>query len=593
MPDAVSSDSPVASPAFSQPRKTTPRDRFNRTNLIAAIVICAGATLIFLPIIIRGFPNGEDAYVHYRWAVEFKAVLGEHVSLYPRWLGLANNGAGSPTMLYYPPLPFFVTAAFDFVLGDTLRALSLSCWLAMALAGAAMFVFSRRLVSPRWALAAALFYMAAPYAVFDLYQRSALSEYWSFAWLPLILDATCRVVERTSLRAIIYLSASYAALLLTHLPLAFAVTMLLPIFAVALTRQLKPLLRLAASFLLGAGLSAVYLLPVLVERGYVRADRTLRIRYVNYFLFEHLGRAFRAPLFPGVDERRFVVVEATTLVALSLPVLLALSLIVIFRLRRSALVVATKRQLVAVSIIAVLSLLMTTRLSSFIWKAVPQLPYLQFPFRWLVIATAATCLLMIVAMAALFPLNRTGAALAILFVIALGFGLRMSLLAMTRASYDRAMFEAGLSEIEVPEYRPVWWSKQKHVDTSEPDKFASSPILVRQGDANVEVIDAEGMRQSYTITAWTETTVNLRTLYFPGWVAREDTLPIPIEPNEDGNIQFTVDFGIHHVTLSFEDTRPRRIGQRVSQIALLVLIVMWIKEAQRQRRSKRATTSTE
>src|SRR5438128_4118685 len=202
MPDAVSSDSPVASPALSHSRKTTLRDRFNRTNLIAAIVICAGATLIFLPIIIRGFPNGEDAYVHYRWAAEFKAAFGEGVSLYPRWLGLANNGAGSPTMLYYPPLPFFVTAAFDFLLGDTPRALSLSCWLATALAGAAMFVFSRRLVSPRWALAAALFYMAAPYAVFDLYQRSALSEYWAFAWLPLILDATCRVAERTGLRAI-------------------------------------------------------------------------------------------------------------------------------------------------------------------------------------------------------------------------------------------------------------------------------------------------------------------------------------------------------------------------------------------------------
>jgi len=578
---------------MSHPRKTTLRDRFKPATLQAAIAICAGATLIFLPIIIRGFPNGEDAYVHYRWAVEFKAALGEHVSLYPRWLGLANNGAGSPVMLYYPPLPFFVTAAFDFLLGDTLRALSLSCWLATALAGAAMFIFSRRLVSPRWALAAALFYMAAPYAVFDLYQRSALSEYWSFAWLPLILDATCRTVERASVRTVIYLSANYAALLLTHLPLAFAVTMLLPVFALALTRQLKPLLRLAAGYALGAGLGAVYLLPVLVERGYVRADRTLRIRYVNYFLFEHLGRAFRAPLFPGVDERRFVVVEATTLVALSLPVLLALSLIVIFRRRRSAPVAASKRQLVALSIVAVLSLLMTTRLSSFVWKAVPQLPYLQFPFRWLVVASAATCLLMIVAMAALFPLNRTGAALALVFVIAIGFGLRMSVLAMTRASYDRAMFEAGLSEIEVPEYRPVWWSKQKHIDTSEPDKFAASPILVRQGEAFVVAGDAEGMEQSYGIMATSEATLILRTLYFPGWVARVDAQPVPIEPNEDGNIQLTVGPGHHHLWLSFKETPPRRIGDAISNLVLWALIGLLVGDALRRRRRLRAVTSTE
>jgi hypothetical protein len=593
MPDAVSSDSPVASPAFSHPRQTALRDRFTRTGLLAAIAICAGATLIFLPIIIRGFPNGEDAYIHYRWAVEFKAALGEHVSLYPRWLGSANNGAGSPTMLYYPPLPFFVTAAFDYLLGDTLRALSLSCWLATATAGAAMFLFSRRLVSPRWAAAAALFYMAAPYAVFDLYQRSALSEYWTFAWLPLILDAACRTVERASLRAIIYLSATTAALLVTHLPIAFAVTMLLPVFAVALTRQVKPLLRLAAGYALGAGLSAVYLLPVLVERGYVRADRTLRIRYVNYFLFEHLGKAFRAPLFPGVDERRFVVVEATTLVALSLPVLLALSLFVIFRLRRSALVVAAKRQLMAVSIIAVLSLLMTTRLSSFIWQAVPQLPYLQFPFRWLVMATAATCLLMVVAMAALFPLNRTGAVLAIVFVIALGFGLRMSLLATTRASYDRAQFEAGLSEIEVPEYRPVWWSKQKHVDPSEPDKFVSSPILVRQGQAVAETMDAEGMRQGYVIVAMSEATLNLRTLFFPGWTARLDGQPVSIEPSEEGNIQLTVSPGAHYLALSFEDTPPRRLGGFISNTVLVALIALLVSDALRRRRRVQAAASPE
>ena len=543
--------------------------------------------MIFLPVFFRGFPNGEDAYVHYRWAAEFKAALGEGVTLYPRWLSQANSGAGSPAMLYYPPLPFFVTAAFDRLMGNTLGALSLSCWLAPALAGAAMYVFSRSLVSRGFALLAAALYMAAPYAVFDLYQRSALSEYWTFAWLPLVFDAIARVVAGKSWRAIVYLGLSYAALLLTHLPIAFALTLTLPIFTLALTRQLKALASVAAGLMLGAALSAIYLLPVLVERGYVRADRALRIRYADYFMSWHLGEAFRAPLFPGVDERRFVVVEGATLVALSLPVLLALSLVVIFVLRRAATTSAAKRLLIALSIIAALSLLMTTRLSAFAWKAVPQLPYLQLPFRWLAIATTAIFLLMIVAVAALFPLNKTRAALLVVFVLALGFGLRISVLAMTRASYDRAMLEAGLSEIEVPEYRPVWWSKQKHFDATKPDEFAATPALVRQGEATVEAIDDEGMRQSYAITAATEATLNLRTLYFPGWAARVDGQPTPIEPSGDGNIQLTLGPGFHHLTLSFEKTPPRRAGEIVSGIALSALIGIWVSEVLR-RRSKRA-----
>ncbi|HKP12979.1 MAG TPA: hypothetical protein VJZ91_12740, partial [Blastocatellia bacterium] len=459
--------------------------------------------------------------------------------------------------------------------------------------GAAMYIFSRPLVSRRWAVPAALFYMAAPYAVFDLYQRSALSEYWAFAWLPLIFDATARVVAAKRWRAVAYLGASYAALLLTHLPLAFALTLTLPLFAVALTRELKALARVTAGLMLGAGLSAIYLLPVIAERGYVRADRALRIRYVNYFLYEHLGRAFRAPLFPGVDERRFVVVEGTTLVALSLPVLLALSLIVIFILRRSAPVVAAKRRLIAISVVAVLSLLMTTRLSAAVWKAIPQLPYLQFPFRWLVIATAATWVLMIVAMASLWPLSKTRAALMIVFVAALGFGLRMSVMAMTRASYDRAMLEAGLSEIEVPEYRPIWWSKQKHFDATKPDEFATSPVLVRQGEAAVETIDDEGMRQSYAITAASAATLNLRTLYFPGWVARVDGEPTPLGPSDDGNIQLVIEPGAHQLTLSFEDTKPRRVGKLISGMALLGLIVMSALGTLSRRRGERVATSGE
>ena len=57
-----------------------------------------------------------------------------------------------------------------------------------------MYAFCRPIFGFPASLLAAAFYVVAPYHVFDLYQRTALSEFWSFAWMPLFLDAGRRVV---------------------------------------------------------------------------------------------------------------------------------------------------------------------------------------------------------------------------------------------------------------------------------------------------------------------------------------------------------------------------------------------------------------
>jgi hypothetical protein len=586
MSDAISPDSPVAQPPPSviPLRKGVLRARFNQANLLTAATLCAGAMLIFLPIFLYGFPAGDDASTHYRWATQFKAALDEGVSLYPRWLGAGNGGSGSPAMLYYPPLSLFVTAALDFLIDNTLGALAWSCWLAMLISGATMYVFSRSLMSRRFALLTALLYMTAPYHVFDLYQRSALAEFWSFAWIPLILDAVYRVTSGKGWRAVAYLAVSYGLLLLTHVPLSFALTLLLPVFAWLMTREARRLAQVGAGLLWGAALGAVYLAPVAFERGYVHADRVLRASYLNYFLFNRVGKAFKAPLFPAsIDERGAFIVQGTTLVALALPVLVVLSLLVIFVVRRSAgRSIPARRLVIATSSVAILSLLMTTRLSKFIWKAVPPLPYLQFPFRWLAIATVAVFLLAGIALATLFPLNKARAALAVCFLAALGFGLVMSTLAMARGVYDRGLIEADLARDEVSEYHPVWWRKHRL------DDFTATAILVSNGEATA--LDETGQRQRYAINAASQATVKLRPAYFPGWVARVDGRFTPIEPSDDGNIQLTVAPGAHVLELAFEDTPPRLAGKLVSALALLALFVVWFTQIWRARRGEPSPT---
>jgi len=199
--------------------------------------------------------------------------------------------------LYYPPLPFYVAAAFSLVAGNTLHAMALSCWLALAVSGLTMYAFSRSLLSGGISFAAAALYMLAPYHLLDLYQGSTVSEFWTFAWVPLLLAAVRRVGAEHSLQGVAYLAFGYALLVLTHVPVAFLTTLTLPIYALLLTRNPRALLRVTAGLALGAGIGAIFLIPVLFETGYVKLF--FKFDYRDYFLFERVRAALTSTRFPA------------------------------------------------------------------------------------------------------------------------------------------------------------------------------------------------------------------------------------------------------------------------------------------------------
>ena len=185
--------------------------------------------------------------------------------------------------IYYPPLPFYVATAINAVTGNMLTALSLSCWLALALSGLTMYGFGRSSLSRPMSLLAAALYMLIPYHILDLYQGSALSEFWCFAWLPLIFYFTFRICEEPGLRATAGLTLSYALLLQTHVLGAFLISLALLVFALLLTRDVRRLIRVAGSMAFGAGISAVFIVPVLFERKYIHIERRSQTRLQAIF----------------------------------------------------------------------------------------------------------------------------------------------------------------------------------------------------------------------------------------------------------------------------------------------------------------------
>ncbi|MEK6300742.1 MAG: 6-pyruvoyl-tetrahydropterin synthase-related protein [Acidobacteriota bacterium] len=529
---------------------------------LAGVVCCAVAAIATLPLFVSGFPGGDDAIKHYRWSTEFVKALKDG-SPYPRWFPEANRGAGSPLPIYYPPLPFYVAAVFNAAAGHMLTAISLSCWLALALSGLTMYGFGRLTLSRPMSLIAAVFYMLMPYHIVDLYLGSAISEFWSFAWVPLIFYFIYRVSDRDDWFAAGGLALSYALLLQTHVPSAFLTSLSLPIFAISLTRDLRRLLRIAAGLALGAGISAIFVVPVLFERKYIQIGRViLRRAYRDYFLFEHSGSAFKSILSSSNGANYSLQAELAALAVLAL--LIVAGLLVLkkpreggrFRLWRASLVVTA------------FSLFMTTRIAAPLYRLLPGLVFLLFPFRWLLVSSAGVSLLtaVVVSLLARDTERRTLKVVALSLIAA--FTLTVSGLAIARAPLKPATLERRLVRREAPEYHPVWWDGERH------DELERASVVVDSGDAAVQILDDRGINQGYHLNAQSESLLRLRPLFFPGWVARADGRPIEIRPSSGGNIEVRMEPGEHQLTLSFEDTWPRTAGKLISAVCIAGLLVL-------------------
>lgn len=531
---------------------------------LAGIVLLA--TIVILPVFVKGFPAGFDAVRHYRWTTQFIDAIRDG-AIYPRWLPSANEGQGSPVPLYYPPLSFYVAAAFSTVSGNTLRAIELSCWLALALSGLTMYALSRSVLSAAPSFAAAALYMLAPYHLLDLYQGASPSEFWAFVWPPLLLLAINRVHRGAGLSGVGFLAVGYALMILTHVPVAFLTTLALAIYSLSLTRKPATLIRIALGGALGAGAAAIFLIPVLFETRYILLF--FKFDYRDYFLFEHLRGAFTSTRFP-VDSSVGSYLLDTDFVAVAPLVLFLCGSVLIWINRREvrALKQNSKWSVVVLAIWVVtgFSLLMTTRLSAPIWRTIPGLSFLFYPWRWLVIGSLGAALIPVFALRELKGELKWRALKIGALVVAIIFNLAIGVLMIWRAPHDPKGLEEGLLRRDTREYRPIWWDGQLR------SELWRTPARVDSGHCQVVALDDVGIKQSYSVTATTESVITLRPLYFPGWVAAVNGKPVTIRPGEEGNIQFTLEPGTHALTLAFEDTWPRSLGKAISAISCLILI---------------------
>jgi hypothetical protein len=239
------------------------------------------AIAIMTPSFLFGPQTVDSGQYNYIWTKQIAEGFAAG-QIYPRWLPDSFLGYGSPALFFYPPLAIFVSGLLDAVGLTSLQAINVAGLLFLVASGMTMRLWLRSIGAVWWG---ALIYMAAPYHLFDFYARGALAEFAAFSWIPLIaLGITARAWWAPPL-----LAASYAALVLTHLPVALlASVFLIPLLVFkAWNGEWKFLVSRGTAGLIGLAISAIYLLPALTLQSQIAADQlwTPLFRPQNHFVF--------------------------------------------------------------------------------------------------------------------------------------------------------------------------------------------------------------------------------------------------------------------------------------------------------------------
>ena len=487
----------------------------------------------------------------------------KHGIFYPLWAALAHFGYGEPRFVFYPPASWTLGAVLSAIFPWTVAS-SIYVWMVLVAAGMSMFVLARRWFDWRDAIFAAVLYAVNPYHLVIVYWRSAFAELLASCLVPLLLLFVFKAVDEGR-QAIVPLALVLAAAWLTNAPAAvlihYSMALLLVFFA---WRQRSPRLLFvgAAAVALGACLSAFYLLPAIYEQRWINIAESVSAgsRPADNFLFIHTTDA---------DHDAFN--RIITCVAL-LEMALILAAAWVGRQWREA---NRNHWNVLLAWAAACSLLMFPP-SAVLWKVLPKMQFMQFPWRWLL-------------------------CLSLIFTLLVSAGVRRWWWRGTVCGIIILMIVMAWHRIQ-----PPWWDSKADLremqdniadqvgyeGTDEYTPVGADPALIKKDARDVAVDgpehaairvfrwDAES--KMFTAEMSAPDHLALRLFRYPAWRVEVNGHVVETASKDNGQMLVPVEAGMNRVHVTFVRTWDRAVGSWISLLTALSLMV-WTVRAERRR----------
>ena len=541
--------------------------------VIAIAVFFLLSIAIVSPSFWLGSASGHDFEFHAASWLDTAYQWKEGIA-YPRWTALTNHGFGEPRFIFYPPLSWILGAALCLVFRGMWGPLAFIV-LVQTFGGWSAYSLLRRLTGERAALLGAACYVINPNALLLTYTRSDFAEQLACAIFPLLLLAAFRLADlldppsRKSSTVAVF-AILFAAVWLSNAPTGVIASYSLALlFAwTAITqRSWRIAFRAVCGLLLGFGLTCFYLIPAAYEQRWVNIGQALACGLLpsQNFLFTYIADT----------EHTWFNWIASFCAILLFTVCTVAALISRQFAAFGNFGQPLRKAWSALLVLAAAATLLMLRFTSPLWTFLPELRFVQFPWRWMsILALVGACFL-----ASAFQKRRGWAWFALLLLLTIPLAIFLvnntwwdpdEIPTLQAAVTDETGFDGtdeydplGDDHLDLPAHAPA-----TKILPAEPEE-------TRVPEARVQIDKWTTEEKSLRVDSPAPARLALRVLNYPAWQVKVNGARIvPDRPDNYNQMIIPIAAGSSTIQVRFARTPDRTLGMHISILCVLLTVVL-------------------
>lgn len=527
-------------------------------NAFLLLIIFFVAFLYTKPYFSGGFFPTHDG----EWAIVRLSEMQREVKDFqipPRWSDYLNHGFGYPLFSFTYPLPYYLGIAvriFGFGLTDTIKILFAG---SVFLSAFFMFFLGKELLGNYAGFIASLFYIIMPFRLVNLYVRGSLGESLSFVLFPLLFLLAIRCIKNPTKNTLVLSSLILSLLPLTHNVSALLFFPLFLFFFYTILFFSKKNIKVYTVHyflpvvLLGLGLSSYFLIPAIFEKKYILLSQIKLSDLTKNFLtlsdyISSTGSLGIRPSFQLGWEAVFAFFIGLVSVSIHKKVREKYRFLILFFC-------------ISVSLLVFL----TQKASHGFWT-IPPLSWIDFPWRIL------TPLSFLIALSTIFlffhQITRIIGVCLVFIAIVHNLSYAKPEGRIFRPDDYYATNDATTTSQD--ELMPIWVSQK-------PKNRYETKVNILQGEAVTSDISFQSNTIRFEVSAKTPSTIQVNTIYFPGWKFFLDEEEIPITyDNPKGLIQLTIKEGNHRLKGKFTETPIRVLGNMMTLVSGMLILELLV-----------------
>lgn len=506
-----------------------------------------------------------------------------------RWVSDLGYGYGYPIFNFYSPLPYYIGGFLTLFGFDALIATKLVFLIGILISGVSMYFLIKNFFGEIPSVVSSVIYVYFPYHAINIYIRGDLDEFYAYAFLPLVFLGFYKLFKndnfsfRKNFNWIILTGAFLALVALSH-NLTFFMLIIFLVFLASFSlifakKRLNLMMLYTIVLAVGFTLSAFYTLPAFTEMKYTNvfsqvgggADYKDHFVCLNQFWDGPWG--FGGSVRGCIDGMSFKLGKTNIIFSL-ISFGLFLYLFVKKKMRENIFLYLTSL------IFLLFSIFMMTSYSQFVWDSIPEMGFVQYPWRFL---NFTGLFLSILIGEFIFEIKQRFDKRVMLFIAI--FSVLLTIVYNAKlfkpqeyysresAFYtDKQYINWTVSKIS-DEYMPKDFNKPK-----EQSGISNDQIKIVSGVGSVESVDAKTGFLNAKVNLEKSSLLKLNIAYFPSWKIFIDGKLTNFKVGKDG-IYFNVPSGSKIVQAKFVQSPLEMISNVISFVGIIGIFagIIWSK----------------